>query len=154
MSAGECPVCSALPGEPHKMSCRPQNRRDAEERRRYEMTTDTKSILLIYEEIPQRTVIALLNGADLAAAGLSASEVMSLCGTYDNTVDLAKEKEEIHAKVHTAVFGEYNEDTEEQGPALWADKIIFRTDDEALCREGMPPEITGDTVVVHTGFAL
>lgn len=154
---GECLVCGALPGEPHKMSCRPQNRKDAERRKEREMKTDpesTKSILLVYEEIPERTVIALLDGADLAAAGLSARVLASIHGTYDNTTDMDDVKEEIHAKVYAAVFGEYDEGAETSKPALWKNKIIFDTADESLCREGLPPEVNEGTIIVHMGFAL
>jgi hypothetical protein len=117
-------------------------------------TKSGKSILLVYEKHLERTVIALLNGADLAAANLSTSDLASIHGTYDNTTDLSGDQEEIHAKVYAAIFGEYNEETETSEPALWKDKIIFRTDDESLCREGLPPEVNEGTIIVHTGFAL
>lgn len=151
----ECPVCDALPGEPHKMSCRPQNREDAARKEQYTMSQQTpKNILLVYEEIPERTVIALLDRADLAAAGLSASEVASIHGNYRNNSETTEAQDEIHDKVWVCIFGEYDEAAEDHKPALWKDKIIFATDDESLCREGMPPSISGDTVIVHTGFAL
>lgn len=147
-----CLVCGALPGQPHKLSCRPQNREDAERRKEYEMKTDpesTKSILLVYEEIPERTVIVLLNRADLAAAGLSASEVLSIHGNYCNSSETTEEQDRVHDKVSRAIFA-----ARDSRPALWADKIIFRTDDESLCREGVPPEVNEGTIIVHTGFAL
>lgn len=121
------------------------------------MKTDQKtpkSILLVYEEIPERTVIALLNGADLAAANLSATEVASTHSQYLNNTDMSEAQQDLCNKVGFALLGEYDEDAEVLKSALWKDKIIFDTREPALCREGMPPEITGDTVVVHTGFAL
>lgn len=58
------------------------------------------NVLLVYEEIPERTVILYLNATDLEAAKLSYEEIASIHGTYVNSTDMDKAQEEIHDKVN------------------------------------------------------
>lgn len=111
-------------------------------------------ILMIYEEIPDRTVILDLRDEDLKAAGLSRSDVADLHGRYVNLSDLTDAQQAISDRVSAAIFGEWKDDKKLEGPALWADRIIFRTDEPELGKEGFPPMACGDFVVIHTGFVL
>lgn len=114
-------------------------------------------VLLVYEEIPERTVILYLGGTDLAEAGLTFAQLASIHGTYVNATEMTDAQQEIHDKVNQAIFGEWDEDRgikDEAKPALWQSAKIFQTDDESLNKEGYPPKIDSGAIVVHCGFAL
>ena len=119
----------------------------------------SKNILLVYEEIPERTVILYLNATDLEAAKLSYEEIASIHGTYQNNSDLTQEQEKIHGKVSEAVFGPWNEEKRESDPAVWRSRIIFATGDVDMTERvpgvnDPPPKIDLGAIVVHCGFAL
>lgn len=122
------------------------------------MTESTPcNILLVYEEMPERTVIASLTLGDLVTVGLTLEDLASVHGSYMNATEMTDAQEKVHAKVSEAIFGKYDEDKEKNDPAAWASKIIFNMDDdEELNVEGKPPKIdvSGATLVVHMGFAL
>jgi hypothetical protein len=110
------------------------------------------NVLLVYEEIPERTVILNLSATDLEAAKIAISEIASLHGLYVNSSDMTDEQHAVHDRVAEAIFGKYEDG--EHGPAIWGDKRIFQGDEPDLCKEGVPPMASGDFVVVHTGFML
>lgn len=111
--------------------------------------------LLIYEEVPERTVCLLLTNEDLVKAGLTPEQLASIHGTMMNTTDLTGVQEEIHTKIHERVFGPWNEEKGESDPAIWEGAIIYRTDEDGF-PDGVPAKLSevGDLVVVHTGFVL
>lgn len=113
--------------------------------------------LLVYEEIPERTVILWLNDADLEAANITPSEIESIHSVYAGTVGTTKKEEKILAAVYEAVLGPWNEAKQDNDPALWAAKIVFKSGEEED-RAATPPRIgdfaTGDFKVIHTGIML
>lgn len=111
-------------------------------------------IILVYEEIPERTVILYLSLPDLEAAGLSYKDLVSIHGTYVNNSDIDDAQKEIHDRVSQAIFGEWIEATGSQVPALWQNRKIVQTNDDALSRVGVPPKIDLGAIVIHCGFAL
>lgn len=121
-------------------------------------TMNDRRVLLVYEEIPERTVILYLSGEDLKAAKLSYEEIASIHGTYQNSSDLTEKQEAIHDKVNAAIFGPWNEEKGDSDPAVWQECRLFRSGDKNLNVEGKPPtiypKIDLGAIVIHCGFAL
>jgi hypothetical protein len=112
------------------------------------------NILLVYEEIPERTVILYLNADDLAKADLTFVQLVSIHGTYVNNSDMTDDQQEIHDKVNQAIFGEWDVEKNSTKPALWQSAKIFQGDDENLNKESEPPKIDLGAIVIHCGFVL
>ena len=118
--------------------------------------TPTPSVLLVYEEVPDRTVILLLNSEDLAQARLSYEEIASIHGTFVNSSEMSEaQRPAVHDKVSQAIFGEWIEEKNTQLPAIWESKKIYQSGEEHLCKEGLPPKIDpGNVMVIAAGFVL
>lgn len=114
------------------------------------------SILLVYEQLPESTIILLIGDSDLAAAKISEAEIKNLHGVYSNTTGASKVQEKVHEKLYAAIFGLWDDEKDESGPALWKDRIVFQSDlEDEEANPGLPPTLNlGEVIIVHTGTVL